>query len=237
MSLLGDLMDGLGEVGNVVARDTGNRDTAILGQVDVVLVLELLDLLRSQSGVAEHTDLVGDVIPVKLGLVVVNKVVLELGTHGDDAVGHQLDLSQPLGVQLGVVQDGRDNAGSVDGGVGVHGADDNLDLRVDTGPLLGRRGDQREGSGTLTIETHVLGKGLGEGNQVTVLDELAESIGILVSVSRGETLVGHVEEGKVASILDNLRELIPLSLAGVDTGRVVSAGVQQDDRTLGGGLF
>jgi hypothetical protein len=72
---------------------------------------------------------------------------------------------------------------------------------------------------------------------VTVLDELAESVGILVSASRSETLVGHVEEGKVTSILDNLGELIPLSLARVDSSRVVSASVQQDDRTLGGGLL
>lgn len=229
-------MDGLGEVLDVLGRDTGDRDTAILGEVDVVLVLHLLNLLGGQAGVAEHADLVGDVVPVALGLVVVDKMVLELGAHGDDAVGHQLDLLEPLGVQLGGVEDSGNNAGTVDGGVGVHGADNDLDLGVDASLLLSRGSDEGEGTGTLTVETHVLGEGLGEGNQVTILDELAEGIGILVSGAGGETLVGHVEEGKVASLLDNLGKLVPLSLGGVDTGGVVSASVHQDDGSLGGVL-
>lgn len=230
-------MDGLGEVLDVLGRDTGDRDTAILGEVDVVLVLHLLDLLGGQASVAEHADLVGDVVPVELGLVVVDEVALELGAHGDDAIGHQLDLLEPLGIQLGGVEDSGDNAGTVDGGVRVHGADNNLDLRVDASLLLGRGSDEGEGTGTLTVETHVLGEGLGESNQVTVLDELAEGIGILVSGARGETLVGHVEEGKVTSILDNLGELVPLSLGGVDTSGVVGTSVHQDDGSLRGVLY
>jgi hypothetical protein len=41
----------------------------------------------------------------------------------------------------------------VDGGVGVEGTDENLDLRLDALPLLGILADEGEGSDTLTVET------------------------------------------------------------------------------------
>jgi hypothetical protein len=61
---------------------------------------------------------------------------------------------------------------------------------------------------------------------VALLDEVARSESVLVSVTAGEALVGHVEEGKVALLLDDIADLTPLLLGGVNTGRVVSASVQ-----------
>lgn len=46
----------------------------------------------------------------------------------------------------------------------------------------------------LTIETHVLGKGLGQQDVVSLLDEVAHSPGITIDVSTREALIGHVEE-------------------------------------------
>jgi hypothetical protein len=81
------------------------------------------------------------------------EVLLEESTHGDDTVSHTLDLTQPLLVEFGVVQDGRSDTGTVDGRVGVKRADQDLDLRVDTLLLVGIGANNGEGTNTLTVET------------------------------------------------------------------------------------
>lgn len=83
---------------------------------------------------------------------------------------------------------------------------------------------------------HVLGETLAKSNVVALLHEVTGSKGILVSVTTGKALVGHVEEGKVTLLLHDVANLAPLLLGGVDTGRVVSAGVEKDDAVLGGSL-
>lgn len=71
---------------------------------------------------------------------------------------------------------------------------------------------------------------------MALLNEVAERESVLVGVARGEALVGHVEEGVVVAFLDGIADLLPLLLGGVDTGRVVGAGVEQDNAALGHGL-
>lgn len=59
-----------------------------------------------------------------------------------------------------------------------------------------------------------------------------------VSAYLGGVLQGthHVEEREVLLLLDEVAELLPLSLGGINTGRVVCTSVQQDDGTLGRSL-
>lgn len=200
-----------------------------------MLLGELVHLLGAQASVGEHANLVGDVGPVVLGAELL-EVGLEQGAHLDDAVSHVLDLAEPLLVELGVLEDGGGDAGTVDGRAGVQRADENLDLGVDALDLLGVGADDGEGTNTLTVETHVLGERLAEGNLLALLDEVADGKGVGVGVAAGEALVGHVEEGEVAVSLDDLADLLPLLLGGVDAGRVVGAGVEEEDAALGGGL-
>ena len=105
---------------------------------------------------------------------------------------------------------------SLNGRVRVEGPDQDLDLRVDLlhsgqactvlsakpapspgwtriathGLFLGRAADDAESSGSLSVETHVLGKRLGQDGLMTLGDKVSEGKGIIVDVSRGETLVG-----------------------------------------------
>lgn len=151
-ALTGDLVDGLGKTLNVGRGDTSNRDSAVLGSVDAVLLGQCVHLLGLETGVGEHADLAGDVAPVVLATELL-EVLLEESTHGDNAVSHTLDLTQPLLVELGVVQDGGSNTGTVDRRVGVKRADEDLDLRVDTLLLFGVGADNGEGANTLTVET------------------------------------------------------------------------------------
>lgn len=96
--------------------------------------------------------LVGDVGPVVLATQVL-EVLLQESAHLDDPVGHTLDLTEPLLVQLGVVHDGGGDASTVNGRVRVEGTDEDLDLGLHALLLLGGFADQREGTHTLTIET------------------------------------------------------------------------------------
>jgi len=68
---------------------------------------------------------------------------------------------------------------------------------------------------------------------MSLLDEVAKSVGVLVSVSTSETLVGHVKEWVVTTLLDGVANGPPLLFSWIDTGGVVCASVQQDDAVLG----
>lgn len=71
---------------------------------------------------------------------------------------------------------------------------------------------------------------------MALLDEVSRRKRITVSVAAGKALVGHIEEGEVALLLDNVADLTPLVLGWVHTSRVVSASVQQDDAVRRSGL-
>lgn len=164
------------------------------------------------------------------------EILLEECSHLDDAVGHALDLTEPLLVQAGIVQDLARDTGAVDRRVRVERTDEDLDLRVDALLLFGRVADDAEGADTLAVQTHVLGEGLRQHETVALLDEQADRVGVLVGVAGCEALVGHVEKRIVFLLLDHVADLAPLLGSGVDAGRVVGAGVQEDDRARGGGL-
>jgi hypothetical protein len=96
--------------------------------------------------------LAGDVGPVVLAAQFL-EVLLQQSAHFDDAVGHALDLAQPLLVEFSVVQDGGGNASAVDGRVRVQRPHEDLDLGLHALLLLGRGGHERERADTLTVQT------------------------------------------------------------------------------------
>lgn len=71
---------------------------------------------------------------------------------------------------------------------------------------------------------------------MALLNEVTDSESILISVAAGEALVGHIEESEVALVLDNGGDLLPLLGGGINTGGVVSTGVEEEDAALGSSL-
>jgi len=69
-----------------------------------------------------------------------------------------------------------------------------------------------------------------------VLLEKLERVAVLVEVTGCETLVSRVESGKELLSLDNLKDFLPLTLSWVNTGWVVGADVEHDDRVVSGSL-
>lgn len=83
---------------------------------------------------------------------------------------------------------------------------------------------------------HVFREGLGEDRAETLLDEVTERKRILVGVTAGKALVGHVKEGEVVTLLNGISDLHPLLLSRINTSGVVGAGMEQHNATLGHGL-
>jgi hypothetical protein len=185
-----------------------------------------------RRNVRKHSDLTLDVPPFTGGFVRVSQQLVQLLSHADDAVCHALDFGLPLLVQTFVAQDRVRDAGAVDGGVGVHGADDDLQLALYAGPFIGICADEGEGSDTLAVEAHVLGERLGEGDLMSLLDEVTDGEGVAGGVAGGKSLVCHVEEGEEVLGFDDLGYLFPLRGCGVYARGIVCACVEEDDRAF-----
>lgn len=81
------------------------------------------------------------------------EILLEKTTHLNNPISHTLDFAQPLLAELGIVHNGRSDAGAVDGRVGVERTNEDFDLRVDALLLLGGSADERKCTSSFTVET------------------------------------------------------------------------------------
>ena len=69
-----------------------------------------------------------------------------------------------------------------------------------------------------------------------MLNEVANSPGIIFEIAGGETLVSTVEEGEMFPRAYHLGDFYPLIAGGVDACRVVGTGVEEDYASFGGFL-
>jgi hypothetical protein len=110
-------------------------------------------------------------------------------------------------------------------GAGVHSPDNQLKLTEHSfSDILG--GDvEVKGADSLTVETEIFGETLGDHEVKAVFLPDVHRESIFSEVSSGITLVGAVEEGVESSLFKEDCELFPLFGGGVDSSRVVGAGV------------
>lgn len=240
---------------DVTTVETSHGDTPILGHVNMRLFSQNLGLGGGQTSetgdrnqnlaptsnlseiLPEHSNLALDVSPLSGSLEIVSKHVVQLLSHADDPISHALDLTLPLRVESTVAQDRVCDPGSVHRRIRVHGTNDNLQLTVHACFLLSITGRQREFTDTLSVQTHVLGERLGEGNLVALRDEVTDGKGVAGCRARGEALVRHVEEREEFLLLHEVRDLNPLFGGGVNAGGVLRASVQQHDCSFGSRLI
>ena len=93
---------------------------------------------------------------------------------------------------------------------------------LDSTPLFKTRGGKADQEGIVKERV--------QGEDGPVLDEQPQGGRVLVRIARGEALVGAVEEDDMVLGLHGRRDLRPLLDGRVDAGRVVRAGVQQEER-------
>ena len=200
----------------------------------MIVLPQTLDLRLSQSGKTKHADLIGDMLPRPGGALCLETLSQSLA-HVRNPTTHRAQILLPHREQLRIVQHTTGNVGTVRGGVG--------DLRpLQHGELAGDVarggcsvgtgcGDEMERARALTVETKVLGEGLGDAQLEALFDEVADGPGVADEITGCEALVGAVEEGEVVALAHGHGDVLPLFLGGVDTGRIMSAGMEEDDGT------
>ena len=91
-----------------------------------------------------------------------------------------------------------------------------------------------QGSSTFTVESGVLGEGLTNQHRDLLLGKQPHRGSIPVQITGSKSLVSRVKEGIVLLPQEDLEQLVPLLLRGVDPGRVVGASVYKEDGSLWG---
>lgn len=70
--------------------------------ISTYLFSQDIHLLRLESRIRKHTNLARDMTPIVLGAQLL-EILFQQRTHFDNAVGHALDFTEPLLVELIVV--------------------------------------------------------------------------------------------------------------------------------------
>lgn len=121
-------------------------------------------------------------------------------------------------------------------GVRVHRPDQDLELTVNSSLLLLVGANQTESADSFTVQAHVLGETLAQGDREPLFNKVSDGESIVLKDTGCEALVGHVEECKVVLLLENLAELDPLVLGQIGTERVEGGGVEEESGAVGSGL-
>ena len=186
--LVDRLVHRLGHVVQVIGRQTGNGNPAILKQVHVLLLSQELAHVGRQTGETEHADLLRDVTPIA-GRSQRLEPLSQSGPHGDDAIGHRLDADAPLGEQSLIVEHGGHDSGAVSRRVRVHAAHDQRHLGADVVDARLVLHVDRQVAGALVVEAEVLGEALGAKEfEAPFEGEVANSSGVFLQIARSETL-------------------------------------------------
>jgi len=74
-----------------------------------------------------------------------------------------------------------------------------------------------EGAHTLAVESHVLGEALADHEVEALLVEVVDRPGVILQGSSRESLIRAVEPGEVVLGADDLSDLLPLRMSGVET--------------------
>jgi len=85
-----------------------------------------------------------------------------------------------------------------------------------------------EGTSTLSVKTHDLGKGLSDDHLESLAHEVSEACTVLIEVTSNESLVGSVEVWEQTSLLAYSSDLLPLIKSWVDASWIMSASVEHN---------
>ena len=196
---------------------------------------QFIHLLASHPTEAEHTDLVGDVLPRK-GRTAFFEVLTQERSHFDDAIRHALHFLVPLRLERGIAENRGSDERTVHGWVRVHRTRDHLELRLDTVGFFLIFAHHAHGADALAVQAHVLREGLCERDLMSVFNKDSDRLRITFTIARGEALVRHVEEGEVILRLHDFGNFAPLLRRRIDASRIVRTRVQQEHASVRGVL-
>lgn len=125
------LVEGFGHVLDILRVQSTDVDTAVLEQEDLVVLVQMLDLGRGQSGEAEESDLLRDMLPVARGSERL-EMAAKSGSHLTNPRRHGLDALVPLLTKLRVGQDHVNDTGTMARWIRPVGTDYQRHLRLNT---------------------------------------------------------------------------------------------------------
>lgn len=144
-----------------ILRDQGGETY----HVDMKFFAQKLDLRLGQSCETKHADLIRNMLP-RPGRSLLLEPCAHSPAHIRNATTHRLQITLPRLEQLRVVQDTAGDMCAIRRRIGDLGALQHGKLGGDVvrgaGGIGARGGDEVEGTRALTVETKVLGEGLGD---------------------------------------------------------------------------
>lgn len=192
-NVIGDVLNAFGYILTILGSQTCNGNTTVLRHVNVMLLNHGVALGRCQSREGEHTDLVCDVVPGALCSNFLESRSKQL-SHLRNAVSNCDQLVKPLLSEAEVVQDGGGDSGTVGRWRRIIRSNDNLHLGEHSGCGILVVAHEVECAGTLTVQAHDFGEGLGDDHLESLAHEVSEALTVLIEVTSHEALVGSVEE-------------------------------------------
>ncbi len=193
--------------------------------------LQTADLLGRQAEKTEHafrSHEMREVVPRRF----LEQGVVQQLPHLAQALPHLGEFHDPVGTQRVVIQDHRDHGRTVVRRHGIHRAHDVVGLRLHGVTRRTVTRDCEQGADAIAVEAEVLGAGVGDDHLGHAPGKLANDKRIGVQVGR-KTLVGDIDERQQPPLDQNVGNGSPLRLFRIDPGRVVTAGMEQHDVTLG----
>lgn len=85
-----------------------------------------------------------------------------------------------------------------------------------------------ESTCSFAVQTKILGEGLSDDELEALLDKVSNGEVVLSQVTGGKSLVSAVEKGEELAFSDDLSDLFPLILRGIDTGGIMGTGMEEN---------
>src|SRR5690554_4974545 len=223
--------DSLGQIGQVFLGEAGHVGAPRTYHVNTEFIAQTINLFRLESSVGEHAALLTDAGKFLFKTVRFQRFD-KITPQRVDAVAHFGELFAPHGRQLGGMQNLADNCTAVRGRVGVVLPRHDSHLRAYIFHLFVIFGHHDQTAGTLAVNAKVLGAGAGNDHLVEVFGEQTHAIGVFFEPF-AETLIGEVDERQQAALAHDFKYLLPLAGVQVEAGRVMTAGVKNNDIPVG----
>ena len=154
------------------------------------------------------------------------KSLSEETPHFEDSACDHFELLLPLLFVVFAAETHGDQSGPMNGRVGVHSSGHQFQLGHHYIRVLLAGAGNVQGPDSLSVETEVFREGLCHHHLQSLLDEYPDALDIFLQIATGIALVGRVEKGQKASLLEQLGHFLPLLQIEVDSGGVVGAGMQ-----------
>ena len=112
-------MESFSDSVNVVRVKACNRDSAVSGHVNMMVVLQRVDLLSAEACEGEHTNLTSYVAPVVRASVLL-EFIDQATSHFFNSSRHCEQVLMPACSQFWIIQDDIDDSCTMDWWIGIH---------------------------------------------------------------------------------------------------------------------